>query len=236
MPISETACKMAQMIDHALLHPTLTETQILKSVQSVRVWPLASICVKPSYVSLVVNALSDSEIETCTVIGFPHGSNATSVKLFETETALSQGASEIDMVVNIGRVLGDEWSTVEDEIACILDSVRQAGALLKVIFENDYLPDDAYIIRLCEICSVLEVDYVKTSTGFGYIQQENGMARTYGASKHHLELMRQHTASHIGIKASGGIKTLLDMESCISAGATRIGTSSTSSILSEITA
>ncbi len=236
MQISETACEFAQMIDHALLHPTLTEADILMSIQSVSIWPLAAVCVKPSYVSLVVNSLCDTNIETCTVIGFPHGSNATSVKLFETETALSQGASEIDMVVNIGRVLGDEWSTVEDEIACILDSVRQAGALLKVIFENDYLPDDNYIIRLCEICSVLEVDYVKTSTGFGYVQQENGMARTYGASKHHLELMRHHTASHIGIKASGGIKSLSDMKSCIAAGATRIGTSSTVNILNEISA
>jgi deoxyribose-phosphate aldolase len=146
--------------------------------------------------------------------------------------ALAGGAVEIDAVVNTGKVLGDDWEYVTQEIQAMNTVVLDHQALLKVIFENDYL-EDRHIIRLCEICSEHEVAYVKTSTGFGFMKQANGMYTYAGATDHHLRLMRKHTAPHIGIKAAGGVRTLDDLLRVRRLGVTRIGATATKEILEE---
>jgi deoxyribose-phosphate aldolase len=134
------------------------------------------------------------------------------------------------MVVNIGKVLGEDWTYVENEIEQIMHSALQHNATLKVIFENDYL-EDKHKIKLCEICSTLHVAFVKTSTGYGYVKQDNGFFQTKGATLNDLRLMRAHCGADVQVKAAGGIRTLEDMLAAIDAGATRIGATATVSII-----
>ena len=139
--------------------------------------------------------LQGSDVLVGCVIGFPHGNSSIEVKAFETEKAIADGAVEIDMVVNIGKVLGEQWDYVEKEIKTMVDITKKNKAVLKVIFENDYLPEDKYKIRLCEICSSVKADYVKTSTGFGFVKGSDGKYSYEGATEHDLILMRKHCCS-----------------------------------------
>jgi deoxyribose-phosphate aldolase len=168
------------------------------------------------------------------VIGFPHGNSTTATKVREAEEAARAGGAEIDMVINIGKALGGDWPCVTDEIKAINDVVTANGAILKVIFENDYL-QDAHIIRLCEICSGIGVAFVKTSTGYGFVKQSDGSYNYKGATVAHLKLMRQHCPPGIQIKAAGGVRTFDDLLLVRSLGVTRIGATATAAILEEAT-
>jgi deoxyribose-phosphate aldolase len=212
---------LASMIDHSLLHPTLTDREILTGCEVARRYGVATACVKPYAIRLAKEALNGSAVGICAVIAFPHGNSTTSIKVREAEEAVLSGAGEIDMVVNIGRVLGGAWEYVSSEIQAINDIVMEQRAILKVIFENDYLEDE-HIRRLCEICAECAVAFVKTSTGYGFVKQANGMYSYAGATDHHLRLMRQQCPATLGIKAAGGVRTLDDLLRVRRLGVTRV--------------
>jgi deoxyribose-phosphate aldolase len=230
--MNPTLRDLAKMIDHSLLHPTMTDDEIRKGCELSRKYDVATACVKPYVVPLAKEVLAGSDVGVCPVIGFPHGNSATAIKVREADAAARAGGSEIDMVVNIGKVLGGDWAYVSAEIKGINDAVLAAGAILKVIFENDYLQDQ-HIIKLCEICSEIGVAFVKTSTGYGFVKQENGMYSYKGATTAHLMLMRQHCAPSVQIKAAGGVRTLDDLLMVRSLGVTRVGATATQAILEE---
>jgi len=223
---------LAKMIDHSLLHPTMTDDEIRKGCELSRKYDVATACVKPYAIPLAKEILAGSDVGVCPVIGFPHGNSSTEIKVREADAAARAGGSEIDMVVNIGKVLGGDWAYVTTEIKAINDAVVAAGAILKVIFENDYL-QDSHIIKLCEICSSIGVAFVKTSTGYGFVKQENGMYSYKGATAAHLQLMRQHCAPSVQIKAAGGVRTLDDLLLVRSLGVTRVGATATQTILED---
>ncbi|OAQ66393.1 deoxyribose-phosphate aldolase [Pochonia chlamydosporia 170] len=223
---------LASHIDHSLLHPTLTDAQITNGLHLSKKYSVASACVKPSSVPLAAKILASSPVKVCSVVGFPHGSSSSATKIAETIEALDAGATEIDMVVNIGKVLGGEWHYVEHEVNAINRIVTTRGGLLKVIFENDYLEEE-HIRKLCEICTELGVGFVKTSTGYGFVKQENGMYSYKGATVPHLKLMRESAGPDVQIKAAGGVRTLDDFLYVMSLGVTRVGASATEAIMEE---
>jgi deoxyribose-phosphate aldolase len=223
---------LAKMIDHSLLHPTMTDNDIRKGCLLARDYDVATACVKPYSIPLAMEVLRGSDVGVCPVIGFPHGNSTTKIKVMEAEAAAREGGAEIDMVINIGKALGGDWNYVAAEIQAVEDVVVGNQAILKVIFENDYLPDPD-IIRLCEICSGIGVAFVKTSTGYGFVKQENGMYSYRGATAHHLGLMRRHCSPAVQIKAAGGVRTLDDLLQAREAGASRVGATATQIILEE---
>ena len=224
---------IAKMIDHALLHPSLTDQQMREGCQIAMQLNVAAVCIKPYAISLAVDELSGSDVKVCTVIGFPHGNSRIALKEAEAEEACRAGAVELDMVVNIGKVLSEKWEYVYEEIRVMQDVCRDNEALLKVIFENDFLPDDKFKIRLCEICSEIGVAFVKTSTGFGFAKGSDGRYDYNGATDYDLKLMRKHCAPEVQLKASGGIRSLEDALRVRELGASRIGASGTRAILAE---
>lgn len=227
-----TIKSLAKMIDHSLLHPTMTDEAIRAGCELARKYDVATACVKPYAIRLAKNVLDNSEVGVCAVIAFPHGNSTTGIKVREAAEAVMEGATEIDMVVNIGKVLGGDWDYVSAEIKTVNGAVVEAGAISKVIFENDYL-EDAHIIRLCEICSKHSVAFVKTSTGYGFVKQPNGFYAYAGATDHALRLMREHCAPSVQVKAAGGVRTLDDLLRVRGLGVTRIGATATKSILEE---
>ena len=227
-----TLRELARMIDHSLLHPTMTDDEIRTGCELARRYEVATACVKPYSIPLAKEALAGSTVGVCPVIAFPHGNSTTALKVKEAEAAAQAGGVEIDMVINVGKTLGGDWAYVSTEISSINDVVVANGAILKVIFENDYL-QDAHIIKLCEICSSVGVAFVKTSTGYGFVKQENGMYSYKGATVAHLKLMRQHCSPSVQIKAAGGIRSLDDLLLVRSLGVTRIGATATAPILEE---
>ncbi|KIV85177.1 deoxyribose-phosphate aldolase [Exophiala sideris] len=231
--ISVTLTQISKMIDHSLLHPTMTDQDIKSGLEIARKYNTATACVKPYSTPLAKKMLEGSDVAVCPVIGFPAGNSTVEVKVFEAEQAVKAGGVEIDMVVNIGKVLGGDWEYVTEEIRAVNEAVTASGkAILKVIFENDYL-QDKHIIRLCQICSDLDVAFVKTSTGYGFVKQPNGMYSYKGATVPHLELMRKHSKSSVQIKAAGGVRTLDDLLYVMSIGVTRIGATATVAIIEE---
>ncbi len=224
---------IAAMIDHSLLHPTMTDTELRAGCELAKKYQTASVCIKPYAVKLAAELLEGSGVLVGTVIGFPHGNSAVAVKVFETEQACLDGAVEIDMVVNIGKVLGEDWDYVRDEIRAIHEACVKHGAILKVIFENDYLPQDKYKIRLCEICSEVGAEYVKTSSGYGFVKGPDGKYSYDGATDYDLKLMRKHSAPEVAVKAAGGLRTLDDILRARELGVTRVGASATETILLE---
>jgi deoxyribose-phosphate aldolase len=229
-PLPTTSAAVAGFIDHSLLNPTLTDEQLRQDIATVRKYPLASICIKPAAVVLGREAVAGTAIKVCTVVGFPHGTSLPAVKAFEAERAMDQGATEIDMVVNVGKVLGQDWAAVREDIGAVLKVVHARRAIIKVIFENDFLPSPAYEthkIRLCEICSELRVDFVKTSTGYGFVKNADGLYAYKGAIDSDLRLMRAHSAPTVAIKAAGGVRTLDDLLRVAALGVTRIGATAT---------
>lgn len=214
---------VAKLLDHALLKPTLTEAELWQGCELARARQVASVCIVPFAVRRCAELLAGSEVQPSTTVGFPHGAGSWQSKVREARESLEAGATELDMVVNINLVLSGNYVAVRQEIAAVLSEVRRAGALLKVIFENCYLERD-HKLALCEICSELRVDWVKTSTGFG----------SGGATALDVELMRAHTVPEIGVKASGGIRTLAEVLAFEALGCSRVGTAATASILDEL--
>lgn len=225
-----TAKELAKYIDHSILHPTMTDADLEAGCQLAITYGTATVCIKPYAVPKAAALLEGTGVAICTVIGFPHGSNTTDLKVIETIEACRNGATEIDMVVNIGKVLEADWDYVEHEIDQVMHAALEHNAILKVIFENDYL-EDSHKIKLCEICSKLHVAFVKTSTGYGFVKQPDGTFLTKGATLHDLRLMKAHCTPDIQIKAAGGIRNLKDMLAAIDAGATRIGATATAAII-----
>ncbi len=223
--------EIAKMIDHSLLHPTMDDQTLRDGIELARKYNVASVCIKPYAVQMAAELLKGSDVMVCTVIGFPHGNSRVDVKVFETEKAIEDGAVEIDMVVNTGKVLSEEWEYVSDEIAAVVAMTKKHGAALKVIFENDFLPEDKFKIRLCEICSENRVEFVKTSTGYGYVKQPDGSYNYKGATHHDLVLMRKHAAPEVQVKAAGGVRTLEDTLKVRELGVTRIGATATEAII-----
>ncbi|KAJ5874346.1 deoxyribose-phosphate aldolase [Penicillium soppii] len=230
--ITVTLQQIAKMIDHSLLHPTMTDEDILEGLRISREYNVATACIKPYLIPLAKKELQDTNVLVCPVIGFPHGNSTTEVKVFEANAAAAAGGREIDMVINIGKALGGDWHYVADEIRQINSAVTHHGAILKVIFENDYL-QESHIVRLCQICSEIGVAFVKTSSGYGFVKQSNGMYNYKGATVSHLKLMREHSKAGVQIKAAGGVRTLDDLLHVMSLGVTRIGATATVAIMEE---
>lgn len=213
---------VASLIDHAVLAPAQGQSDLDDACRVAIEYGVASVCCKPDWLSRCAELLDGSAVLPSTVIGFPHGGHSTQAKLAETRQALADGGVELDMVVNVGRVLEESWDQVRTDIGEILAMTRSHGGQLKVIFENCYLQESHKRI-LCEICSELEVDFVKTSTGFG----------ASGATLADVQLMRDACPSSIGVKAAGGIHDLGDLLAMVDAGATRIGASRTVGLIDE---
>ncbi|KAI1097886.1 deoxyribose-phosphate aldolase [Jackrogersella minutella] len=227
-----TVAQVAKMIDHSLLNPAMTDKEILSGLELAKKHKVAAACVKPCSVPVAKDVLDGSGVLVCAVIGFPHGNSTTAIKVLEAEEAVEAGAHEIDMVVNVGKVLGGDWEYVTNEIRSINDTVIKHGAALKVIFENDFLRDE-HIIHLCKICTALPVAFVKTSTGFGFVKQPNGFYTYKGATMRDLRLMKANVGPSVQIKAAGGIRTLDEVIAAISLGVTRIGATATATIIEE---
>lgn len=223
---------LAKMIDHSLLHPTMTDAEILTGCEVARKYDVATVCVKPYAVRMAKDALAGSSVEVCSVIGFPHGNSTTNIKVAETEQAIRDGATEIDMVINIGKALGGDWDFVRADIEAVNLVCVKNGAILKVIFETDYLQDE-HITKLCEICSQLKVAFVKTSSGYGFVKQASGDYNYQGATEHNLKLMRQHSAPEVQLKAAGGVRNLDQLLKVRELGCTRSGATATEAMLEE---
>lgn len=221
------------MIDHSLLQPTMTDQEMAAGCQVALKWDVASVCIKPYAVTMARELLAGSDVLVGTVIGFPHGNSKTEVKLYEAEQAIADGAVEIDAVANVGRVLSQDWDYVSREIKLLNESVVRHGAILKLIFENDFLPRDDDKIKLCHLCSEYGVAFVKTSTGYGFVKRDNGMYSYEGATDHDLALMRRESAPSVQVKAAGGVRTLDDLLRVRALGVTRCGATATEAILSE---
>ena len=229
-----TKSEIAKMIDHSLLHPTMDDQVLKDGIELAKKYHVASVCIKPYAVKMAAEMLAGTDVMVGTVIGFPHGNSRVDVKVFETERAIEDGAVEIDMVVNTGKVLSEDWDYVRNEIAAVVGSTKKHGAALKVIFENDFLPEDRYKIRLCEICSELKVEFVKTSTGYGFVKQPDGSYSYKGATHPDLVLMRKHSDPEVEVKAAGGIRTLEDTLKVRELGVTRIGATATEAIIQAV--
>lgn len=208
--------EIAKMIDHTLLKPDATDSEIKKIADEAKEYGFASVCVNPCHVKLVADALKDTDVKVCTVIGFPLGANTTETKVFETKEAILNGANEIDMVLNIGKLKSGDYDYVKKDIEAVTNTAKSFGEIIvKVILETCYLTDDEKV-RACKITVDAGADFVKTSTGFG----------SGGATVHDVELMRKTVGENFGVKASGGIRTADFAKEIVKAGANRIGTSS----------
>lgn len=227
--------ELAKMIDHSLLHPTMTDAILATGCELALKYDVATVCIKPYAVPLATAILKGSDVKVCAVAGFPHGNSHTEIIIAEGVRACKEGAREIDIVSNTGKVLGGDWGYVSDELKLINRAVVAEGAILKVIFENDFLQDE-HIIRLCEICSEHDIAFVKTSTGYGFVKQDDGQYNYRGATEHHLKLMRVHSKPSVQIKAAGGVRTLQDLIRVRELGVTRIGATATAVILDEAAA
>lgn len=228
-----TINKYSKYIDHSLLHPTSTIEDIQKTCSEAIEFNVAAVCVKPDSVKKASELLTKTSIAVATVIGFPHGGSTTETKCFETKNSIKNGANEIDMVVNIGKVLANDWKYVSNEIQKITNICRKHNVLIKVIFETGYITK-AHIIELCKICSKIKVDFVKTSTGFDFIKQTQGLYSTKGAQIDDIILIKKNISPSIQIKASGGIRDAKSFLEFINLGVARIGTSATKDILKEL--
>jgi deoxyribose-phosphate aldolase len=220
--VSWTYADVAKTIDHSLLRPFLTVPELEAGCRLAREYDVASVCILPYAVRRCAELLAGSAVVPSTTIGFPHGGHATRVKVFEAERALDDGAVELDVVVNVSKVLSGDWAYVREDVRAVLEPTRARGAKLKVIFENCYL-QDAHKVRLCEIGGELGVDWVKTSTGFG----------PGGATDEDLVLMRKHSPPRVQVKAAGGVRDLDRLLRVRELGCTRSGATATKEMLDE---
>jgi deoxyribose-phosphate aldolase len=214
---------IAKMIDHSLLNPTMSVADLEAGIQIGLDYDVGSVCIMPYYLKRCAELLAGSTVQASTTIGFPHGGHTTAVKVAEAQRALDDGCQELDTVVNISKVLSEDWDYVRDELAAIVGLAHSQGQKVKVIFENCYL-EDAHKIKLCEICGDIGADWVKTSTGYG----------TGGATFEDLTLMRKHAPDPVQVKAAGGVRSLDKLLKVRELGVTRIGASRTVKILDEV--
>ena len=214
---------IAKMIDHSLLNPTMSVEDLEAGIQIGLDYDVGSVCIMPYYLRRCAELLEGSTVKASTTIGFPHGGHTTAVKVAEAQRALDDGCEELDTVVNISKVLSEDWDYVHDELAAIVGLAHSQGQKVKVIFENCYL-EDAHKIRLCEICGDVGADWVKTSTGYG----------TGGATFEDLKLMREHAPDYVQVKAAGGVRSLDKLLKVRELGVTRVGASRTVKILDEV--
>lgn len=217
-----TAKDIAKMIDHSLLNPAFTLDDIKNGCLLAREYDCASVCVRPCDVPVAMEILKDTDVMVTTVIGFPHGSNMTETKVFETKIAIEQGCKEIDMVLNIGMLLSGEYEYVKQDIKAVVDVAHEKGVIVKVILENAYLNDDL-IKKACEICTEAGADFTKTSTGYA----------PSGATIHDLKIMRANTPANMQVKAAGGVRKLDDALLVRAVGGTRFGCTRTKEMLEE---
>jgi deoxyribose-phosphate aldolase len=213
--MSYSVPSIASLIDHTLLRPEATRADILELCREACLYKFASVCVNPYWVPLAAGELAASQVLVSTVVGFPLGATSTAAKVAETEAALDAGAQEIDMVQNIGELRGGNHQAVQQDIQAVVQTAHSRGAIVKVILETALLDDDQKTTA-CLLAKAASADFVKTSTGFG----------PSGATVHDVELMRRAVGPAMGVKASGGIRTLEDLNKMVAAGATRIGSSS----------
>lgn len=213
---------VARLIDHSLLHPALTEAEMEAGCREAAEWGVASVCVKPFFVGRARQLLEGSPVHAGTTVGFPHGGHAIAAKVTEARIALSEGAQELDMVINIGAAKSHHWSYLEEEIGAVVAAGHEGGAPVKVIFENCYLTDDEKR-RLCQISREAGADFIKTSTGYG----------PGGASEEDVRLMLEEAGPAMGVKAAGGIRTYAQVAHLRALGVRRIGASQTRKILEE---
>lgn len=213
---------IAKMIDHSLLNPTLTTQELEQGCALALRYDVASVCILPYYLARCAHLLAGSKVHASTTIGFPHGGHTTAIKLAEARQALEDGGQELDVVINISKARSGDWKYIQDELAALTDVIHAAGAKIKVIFENAY-HDDAAKIHLCEICGEIEVDWVKTSTGYA----------PSGATIPDLELMRKYSPARVQVKAAGGIRDLDALLNVRAIGVSRVGATRTEAMLEE---
>jgi deoxyribose-phosphate aldolase len=213
---------IARMFDHSLLQPVLTDAEMEAGLRVAREYGVASVCIKPYYVRRAAEALAGSGVAVGTVIGFPHGDHLPAVKAFEAEWAMDDGARELDMVVNIGKVLSKDWAYVGGDIRGVVEAAHRRGAIVKVIFENCFLKDE-HKEQLCRICGEVGADFVKTSTGYG----------DSGATDDDLKLMRRCSPPKVQVKAAGGVRNYDRVLAVRALGVTRIGATATKAILDD---
>lgn len=211
---------IASLIDHTILRPDATEAEIVKLCKEARNYGFASVCINPYWIPKAVELLAGSSVEVCTVVGFPLGANTTEIKRAETVAAVKAGATEIDMVINIGALKSGDIDTVRNDIAAVVEASHAGGAIVKVIIEAALLDDNQKAVA-CTLSKLAGADFVKTSTGFA----------KHGATVHDVALMRLVVGPEMGIKAAGGIRTLEDLQAMSAAGATRIGASASVKIV-----
>ena len=214
---------LAKMIDHSILQPNSTGEDFEVGCRLALAYDVASVCIVPHYLKRCAAILAGSNVRASTVIGFPHGGHLTAIKAAEAKQAIIDGGEELDMVANISRVLSGDWTYVRDDIAAVIDTAHAAGAKVKVIFENCYLKEE-HKIRLCELCSELNADWVKTSTGYG----------SSGATPEDIALMRKHCPPRVQVKAAGGVRDVDTLIKVRELGASRCGTSKTKELLDEV--
>jgi deoxyribose-phosphate aldolase len=231
---------LAGMIDHSLLHPTMTDRDLEEGCLLAAKYKVASVCIKPFAVRKAVELLRGSAVKVGAVVGFPHGSNATEIKRLETELACRDGAAEIDMVINVGKALSGDWDYVQSDILAVCDEAHKHGAKVKVIFENDYLASggaglssDAIKIKLCQISERAGADWVKTSTGYGFVKTTDGKYSYQGATEHDLKLMRAACSPKVQVKAAGGVRDLDGLIRVRELGGSRCGATATATMLDE---
>lgn len=232
--------ELASMIDHSLLHPTLTDAELRAGCELAARYRVASVCIKPYAVAEAAEWLEGSGVAVGTVVGFPHGSVSAESKWRETDQACADGATEIDMVINLGKALGGDWDYVESEIRGVCDIAHRHGALVKVILENDHLGEggagldgDELKRTLCHLCERAGADWVKTSTGFGFVKRPGGGYDYQGATAHDLALMRAAVSERVQVKAAGGVRDLDGLLRVRALGASRCGATATAAMLDE---
>jgi len=232
--------ELAKMIDHSLLHPTMTDQELEAGCRLAAKYGVASVCIKPYFVQRAAELLRGTGVKVGAVIGFPHGGSVTEVKRRETEIACCDGAEEIDMVINLGKALSGDWDYVARDLKAVCDAAHQRGAKVKVIFENDYLAhggaglsSDDFKRQLCQISERAGADWVKTSTGYGFVKGPDGKYSYQGATEHDLRLMRASCSPQVQVKAAGGVRDLDGLIRVRDLGATRCGATATAAMLDE---
>lgn len=225
--------ELAGMIDHSLLQPTMTDAELRAGCELAKRYGVASVCIKPYAVKMAKNILAGSKVRVGCVIGFPHGNSTTESKRYETELACRDGAVEIDMVANVGKALSGDWAYVEADIRAVVQEAHAHGAIVKVIFENDFLPNDDVKINLCQACTAAGADFVKTSSGYGFVKGADGRYSYKGATEHDLALMRTHCPPNVQVKAAAGVRDLDGLIKVRDLGATRCGVAVTGPVLDE---
>ncbi len=232
--------ELAKMIDHSLLHPTMTDRELEDGCKLAAKYQVASVCIKPYAVKRAAELLKSTDVLVGAVIGFPHGNSCTESKRYETELACRDGAAEIDMVVNIGKALSGDWDYVERDVKAVCDEAHRHGAKVKVIFENDYLTkggaglsSDEFKVRLCQLCERAGADWVKTSSGYGFVKQPDGSYNYKGATEHDLALMRASVSAKVQVKAAGGVRDLDGLIKVRDLGGSRCGATATAAMMDE---